>query len=121
MWIEYLKERYPSVHVIEHEQGFVTYELASLYKPNDSVYIVDIFVKSKARLNHLATQLATEAIRAALKQNPTILYVIGSADKQAVNYNQSVKVLEAYGMTCYKQEDAASWFVKLIDDNIRRI
>lgn len=91
LYADYLKERTRD-SIIETDQGFATYR----YTDEKTVYIVDIYVKPKARRLGVASQLADKIASEAKQRGCT--KVLGSVVPSANGSTVSLRVLLGYGM-----------------------
>lgn len=105
LYAQYIKER-THQGILETEDGFVTFE----YVNEEIVYIIDIYVRPEARKTRHATFLANRVVEEARKAGRT--QVMGSVDVSAKGYEESLKVLEAYGMKPYKVAEPMVFFIK---------
>ncbi len=90
MYHDYIKE-YTDLHVLETEDGFVTYSISNL-----TVYIQNIYVKPSLRKSGVASRLADQICALAKEQGCTML--LGSVQPSAKNSTASIQILLAYGM-----------------------
>ncbi len=105
MYGQYLTER-TNKGIVESEHGFATFE----YLPGDIVYIVDLYVDPKFRKEKIASTMADNICEQAIKAGKK--YLLGSVDVRAKGAEDSVKVLEAYGMKPYKAAEPMIFFIK---------
>ncbi len=91
LYSEYLCER-TDTHIIENDEGFATYR----YVNEAQVYIVDLYVKPKARKQGCAAMMADLICREAKEHG--CIEMIGTVDVTAKGAKESLAVLFAYGM-----------------------
>jgi len=104
---QYIKERLGR-GILETEDGFATFD----YITDDTVYIVDLYVVPEKRRSHVAANLADKIVEQAIKDGKKFL--LGSVDLGAKGAEDSIKVLQAYGMTLYKEAQPMLFFLKQI-------
>lgn len=94
MYRDYLRERLGD-ELIERDEGFATYRYID-FEGQPSVYIVDIYVRPDFRKSRVASEMADDIVRAAVKDGKKLL--IGTVCSTAKNATDSIKVLLGYGM-----------------------
>lgn len=92
LYSEYLTEK-TNDEILETENGFATYRFIQF---ENIVYIIDIYVRPSHRKTGLASAMADEIAIKAKKR--CITKMIGSVVPSAKNSDESIKVLQAYGM-----------------------
>lgn len=106
---QYIKERIGR-GILETEDGFATFE----YINDEIVYIIDLYVKPEKRKSHVAAMMADKICEQAVKDGKKFL--MGSVDASAKSAEDSIKVLEAYGMKVSKVVEPMIFFVKPIGE-----
>ncbi len=91
LFAEYLSERTADL-IIEGTDGFVTYR----YVDEKTVYIVEIYTRSKMRRSGYATTLADQVVDEARAKGCT--EAIGTVVPSTKGATTSLKVLLGYGM-----------------------
>lgn len=91
MFAEYLKEKTDDM-IVETPEGFATYRYV-----DNSVYIIDLYVKPDFRRTYAASTIADNIVDEALKHGCNKL--LGSVVPSNKGSTDSVKVLLAYGMS----------------------
>ena len=91
LYAEYLTER-TNDQILEVENGFATYRFID----NDTVYIVDIYVKPEVRKSKLASVMADEIAIIAKERGCTKM--LGTCNPSTKGSTTSLKVLFSYGM-----------------------
>jgi predicted GNAT family acetyltransferase len=91
MYAKYLTER-TNDQILETNQGFATYRIL----PDQTVYIVDIFVETAFRKSGLAAEIADEIAKLAKKAGCTKM--LGSVVPSTKGSTTSMAVLLGYGM-----------------------
>lgn len=94
--------------VIEDERGFATY----CFPEDHECYIVDIYVDKEHRLSGVAASYADKISEIAKKKGCTILS--GSVDSRLSSADDSIKVLQAYGMRLVEVQHHMIYFAKEI-------
>jgi GNAT superfamily N-acetyltransferase len=94
LYSEYLLER-TNDHIIEADQGFVTYR----YLNEKQVYIIDIYVKPEFRRKRCGSALADKVVEEAKTKSCTEL--IGTIIPGLKGSDASLKALQAYGMALH--------------------
>ena len=102
---QYLTER-TSRGILETEHGFATFD----YITDDTVYIVDLYVVPEKRKSHVASEIADKICEEAVKLGKK--YLLGAVDLTANGAENSVKVLEAYGMKVHKVVEPMVFYIK---------
>jgi len=110
MWIEYLKERDPDIHVLSKAYGFATYKYLLQADGAWAVYIEDIYVIPEVRKSGAASELSEEVQKIAKLIGCSIL--LGTVCPTAKGSTGNIKVLIAHGMTVSHSEDNLIWFKK---------
>jgi len=111
LYAQYINERCGR-GILETKDGFATFD----YVNTDTVYIVDLFVTPNKRKSHVATSLADKIVEQALKDGKK--YLLGSVDTTAKGAMESMKVLEAYGMTVCKVAEPMVFYGKEIKEEL---
>lgn len=114
LYAQYLSETL-SQHYLEDSmgRGFLTYSYDSIPGLDfPHVYIVDLYTLPEHRKSGIAAQLADKVAESAKQRGIHLMF--GSVCKHSKTKDSSAKVLEAYGMKKYSEDDDASWFVKEI-------
>jgi GNAT superfamily N-acetyltransferase len=95
---QYIAERLGD-KIVEDERGFATYRfLDSPSAPGKgAVYIVDLYVRPEFRKTRLASAMADEICKEALRVG--CVEMLGTVAPSAKNATDSIKILLAYGMT----------------------
>lgn len=110
MYKDYLKERLGD-ELIERTEGFATYRYTE-DNGTPAVYIVDLYVHPDFRKTKVASEMADEIVREAVKNGRKIL--IGTVASASKNATDSIKVLLAYGMYFYRCNESGLIFKKEI-------
>lgn len=92
MYGDYLKERLND-EIIETAFGFATYR----YIDDNTVYIVDIYIRPEHRNSKCASLLANDIVKTSKLRGCTKL--LGTVTPSAKNSTISLKVLLGYGMS----------------------
>lgn len=111
MWLEYLRERDPSLKVLEVKEGFATYKYLDLGNEK-AVYIEDIYVLPEYRNQDIASRMS-EMVQDEAKMDGC-KYLLGTVCPSSNNATASLKVLLAHGMTLLKSENDLIWMYKEI-------
>lgn len=111
LYAQYISERIGR-GILESEDGFATFE----YVSEDTVYIIDLYVVPEKRKNGIAAELADKIVEQAVKDGKKFL--LGSVDITAKGAEDSIKVLQAYGMVKYKEAHPGIFFIKQIAEVI---
>ena len=106
LYAEYCLEREGKI-VLEDDKGFVSYVTS-----NDTIYIVDIFVRPEHRKSGHAARLADSVIEK--EKGKGFKYLLGSVDPRLESATNSMKVLLAYGMSVQSIEPPLIYFIKEI-------
>ena len=109
MWLNYLKERDPSINVIELPEGFATYKYMDLGSAK-AVYIEDIYVSPEHRDENIASKMS-QMVQDKAKLDGCE-YLLGTVCPESKGSTASLKVLLAHGMTLLKSEPNLVWFYK---------
>ncbi len=109
---KYLSER-TGRGILETEDGFATFE----YISPETVYIIDLYVVPEKRKSGLASQLADRIVEEAVKSGHKFL--LGSVDVTAKGAEDSMKVLEAYGMGVVKVAEPMVFYSKAIGEEMK--
>lgn len=114
MYAQYLKETLGQEYKEDGEgRGFLTYGYNCIPGVDfPHLYIVDLWVKPEHRKSHVAANLADEVCAEAKSKG--IAFCFGSISKHSQTQEASKRVLKAYGMTKYAEDDQGIWFVKEI-------
>ncbi len=107
---EYLNELLGD-SIIEWDNGFATYRFID-HEGVPSVYIVDIYVRPDFRKTRMATEMADEIKKVAMRNG--CKRMIGSVNAFIKDPTRSIKVLLGYGMVFHKSTDAGIVFKKEI-------
>lgn len=105
LYADYLRERTDDC-IVETEHGFATYR----FLPNDTVYIIDIYVVPEMRRKHYASNLADEIVRLAKARG--CKRVIGTVVASAHGSDNSIKTLQGYGMKLQSHDASCIVFGK---------
>lgn len=105
LYAQYIKERIGR-GIVETDTGFATFE----YINDDIVYIIDLYVQKEHRNQHVASAMADKICEQAIKDGKKFL--LGSVDVTAKGAEDSIKVLEAYGMSVHKVAEPMIFFMK---------
>ncbi len=100
LYADYLLERTHD-HILEVDEGFATYR----FLPENTVYVVDIYVRPECRQYGHAADLANTIGDIARKKGCTTM--IGTVQPSAKGAHTSLKVLLAYGMELKSAEHDA--------------
>lgn len=87
---DYIKER-EGYDIVENEKGFATFSVQGV-----ECYLRDLYVRPEFRKEGVASALADEVQKRAKDMGATIL--VGSVCSGMNGANESIKVLQAYGM-----------------------
>lgn len=112
MYADYLKET-QGKEMLETEHGFLTYGfdcVPGVEGPH--VYIEDLYVKPDMRKSHVAATMADYVCSIAKQRG--VNYCVGSVNNRAKTKEASKKVLEAYGMRKFFEDENTSWYLKEI-------
>lgn len=114
LYASYLEETLGQKYLEDSEgRGFLTYAYDSIPGLDfPHVYIVDLFVVPEHRKHGIAASMADKVADEARKTGRRIMF--GSVCKHAKTKDASEKVLKAYGMTKYSEDEDMLWFVKEI-------
>lgn len=104
LYADYLHERTDD-QMFENGYGFVIYKYI-----DDTVYIIDIYIKPDMRRKNLAASLADMVVEKAKGKGCKAL--IGSVMPSAKGSTDSLKVLLGYGMTLVSSGDNCIFFRK---------
>lgn len=107
MYKEYIKER-EDADLVHDEKGFATFK----YMDDNSVYIIDIYVRKEYRKEGIASKYADMIVEQAKERG--CKFVLGTVSENANNSETSKRVLEAYGMRYLKDYNDLKWYVKEI-------
>lgn len=105
LYAKYLTERTDD-KILEGKEGFVTYR----YLNGSEVYIIDIFVLTEWRQQHIASRLADTVCREAKQKGCTTL--IGTVNLSCKGSKTSILALIGYGMKAYQATDNVILFKK---------
>ena len=103
----YVEERGAGSLIHYTEEGFITYHLTE-----DEVFVEDLYVIPEAREKGTATKFADYLCEIGKKNGAK--FFTGGVYKLAKNASTSRKVLKAYGMTLYSEDDEMEWYLKEI-------
>lgn len=106
LFADYIKERGVK-SIVENEAGFLTFIING-----QECYIEDLYVAPSHRKQHLASEMADEAVAHAKAAGCKVL--TGSVVPSARGSTESVKVLLAYGFRIAQSQSNIIYFVKEI-------
>jgi len=95
-YADYIKEREGS-RTIEDEHGFLTFKILE-----DCVFIQDLYIRPESRRMLYASEYADHVTSLAKELGHD--KIVTSVDLNALNANQSLKVIMAYGFKLYYLE-----------------
>lgn len=97
LYAQYLLERTDD-KILEDKKGFITWR----YVNEKQLYIVDIFVKKQFRKKNVASKLADMVC--SIGKNLGYTEVLGTVVPSTKGAEDSLKVLQAYGMKLYSAD-----------------
>lgn len=106
LYAKYIKER-EDLELLSTEDAFLTYKIGDGW-----AFIQDLYVVPENRKSYVASKLADKVVEIAIERGCTELY--GQVDKNANEWERSIKVLEGYGMSPCKEQDNMIYFKKKI-------
>ena len=114
MYAEYLKETLGQEYKEDAEgRGFLTYGYNCIPGVDfPHLYIVDLWVKPEHRKSHVAANLADSVCEEAKSKG--VAFCFGSVCKHSKTEESAKKILKAYGMTKYAEDQDMTWFVREI-------
>lgn len=114
MYAQYLKETLGQEYKEDGEgRGFLTYGYNCIPGVDfPHLYIIDLWVKPEHRKSHVAAQMADLVCKEAVSKGKSFCF--GSVSKQSKTQEASKKVLIAYGMVLYAENEDGLFFVKEI-------
>lgn len=99
--------------MLQTEHGFLTYGfncVPGVEGPH--LYIEELYVVPEMRKTHIAKTMADMVCCIAKERN--VNFCIGSVNKRSKTQSTSRKVLEAYGMRMFSEDELTCWYVKEI-------
>lgn len=108
MYRDYLRERLGD-EMLEREEGFATYRYVSNYG-TPAVYIIDLYVRPDFRKTKVASEMADEIVKIAMRSGCKTLF--GTVSTSAKNATDSIRVLLGYGMSFHSSNQDGLVFKK---------
>lgn len=97
--------------MLETPHGFLTYGFNCVPGADFShVYLEDLYVTPEMRKTHLASTMADKVADIARERG--IEKMLGSVSKHSKTKDAAHRVLIAYGMTPYAEDQDIRWYIK---------
>lgn len=93
MYGDYIRE-HRNDGIVEREEGFATYRYLN---NGESIYIIDIYVRSDFRKTKVASEMADEIV--AIGKKAGAIELLGTVVPSANHSTDSLRVLLGYGMS----------------------